>query len=426
MDQILSDSHPNLRTFIKSVNGEMIDIVGSISFESPIVASDKGITRDALFFDGEFSANFVGRLLPDYGYTISFICNLSEVTQSLTYLFTQGLSGETSGTNYNALRYKSGGFLSVFTETGEGQNNTHDTVDQLFIANVIDHIAITFSSSYFDVFKNGSFLYREPFTPADGTPDFGSIGANGPANSNYFNGVLERIRVFDTVLSNSEILALSTEAKDKTIGGTAPEGSSIRIYNAETGSHVLSVESDGTFNLVARGINDIDVICKYGSESFYVGDVETPVMDLEFISSQADYRAWVRGEVTKLSLPFSAQVAAFTLSNPAKLLGTTTTDPDTGAYEIDVAPYTSEVMVFAAMDYGRVFEPGYNLAADQVIHPTTPNRCVYRAKNAGALGDTEPDWPLVGEITSGAVVLEAHSLYEPLAGGYLKPTIEAK
>jgi hypothetical protein len=185
---------------------------------------------------------------------------------------------------------------------------------------------------------------------------------------------------------------------------------------ADIGILEVSLQSFGDWPIIYQ-FDGIHILNGGGSSDGGDGGGET---------EEPDFYAWVRGTVTKQSMPFESQVTAFTVSPTPELLGTTTTDPDTGAYEIDVAPYTGEVMVFAAMDYGRVFEAGYNLAADQVIHPETPNRCVYKAKNAGALGDTEPDWPLVGEITSGAVVLEAHSLYEPLAGGYLKPTIEAK
>lgn len=139
-----------------------------------------------------------------------------------------------------------------------------------------------------------------------------------------------------------------------------------------------------------------------------------------------DFRAWVRGVVTKYNEPFELRVTAFTVSPTPELLGTAIVDSETGEYEIDVAPYTGEVMVFAAMDYGRSFEPGYNVAAGQVIHPSTPNRFVYVAKNYGALGEIEPDWPLFGKINSGAVTLETKPMYEPLAGGYLKPTLEPK
>ncbi|WP_303495485.1 hypothetical protein [Neptunomonas phycophila] len=141
---------------------------------------------------------------------------------------------------------------------------------------------------------------------------------------------------------------------------------------------------------------------------------------------EPEFHAWVRGTVTKYNEPFELRVTAFTLSPTPELLGTASVDAETGEYEIDVAPYTGEVMVFAAMDYGRAFEPGYNVAEGQVIHPSTPNRFVYVAKNDGALGEIEPDWPLFGELASGAVTLETKPMYEPLAGGYLKPTVEPK
>lgn len=426
MRPILADDHPDLRSFIKSVNGVMTDVVGAISFDSTISQSDLGLTKDAINFDGGFSADFTGRLLPDFDYTISFVCNLRTVSQSLSYVFAQGTNGETFGTNYNAIRFKTSGYLSVFTETNQGTNNTHDTIEVLFRAGQLDHIAITFTSSYFDVFRNGQFLYRENFTYANGTPESGSIGANGPAANSYIDGVLERIRVFNRVLTAAEIIDLSAEIEDKAVSGTAPNDSSVRVYNSESGELVSHVISNGSFSTTVAGVNDIDVVCKIGPESLFLAGIEAPVDNLSFASSEVDYHAWVRGNVTKAQMPFEASVAAFSLGQTPDLLGVATSSPETGDYEIDVAPYTGYVMVVDVMDYGAEFTSGSIVSAGEVIHPTTPNRRVYVAQNSGQLGVTEPEWIESGSVVSGEVVFLAKPLYQPQAGGYLKPLIEPK
>lgn len=138
------------------------------------------------------------------------------------------------------------------------------------------------------------------------------------------------------------------------------------------------------------------------------------------------FYAWVTGTVTKFDEPTTVRVTAFSLEDPPKLLGSALSDPDTGQYSIDVAPHTAEVLVVAAPLYGREFVAGFAVAEGQIIHPTLPNRRVYKCMNTGALGGTEPLWPQVGQITSGDVTLEAVPLFEPLAGGFLKPTVVQK
>ncbi len=142
---------------------------------------------------------------------------------------------------------------------------------------------------------------------------------------------------------------------------------------------------------------------------------------------EPSFYAWVRGTVTKYGQPIELRVTAFSVEGTPVALGTTTTDPLTGEYEIDVAPHTGEVMVFVAMDYGAEWAPGMNiLHAGKIIHPTTSNRYIYLALGAGVCGSIEPTWPLGGLVDSGNVTFKAYSLFEPLAGGYLKPVIEPK
>lgn len=144
------------------------------------------------------------------------------------------------------------------------------------------------------------------------------------------------------------------------------------------------------------------------------------------VEEEPTFFAWVRGTVTKFQQPFALQVVAVSVGTQPKVLGTGWSDPETGVYAIDVAPYTGEVWVLAAQDYGAAFAPNLPLGKGQYVHPTLPNRYVYRAEGDGELAGVEPLWPTEGQFACGQVVLTPVPLYEPLAGGYLKPTIEAK
>lgn len=153
-------------------------------------------------------------------------------------------------------------------------------------------------------------------------------------------------------------------------------------------------------------------------------------VDFEFNqdpSIEPTYYAWVRGTVTKYDEPVALKVTAFAALGSLKILGEAVTDPLTGTYEIDVAPHIGEVVVVAAMDYGAPWSPNMLIQhAGKVIHPPAPNRYIYVSLVPGVCGSVEPNWPTSGNITSGDVIFTVQPLFEPLAGGYLKPTIEPK
>lgn len=154
------------------------------------------------------------------------------------------------------------------------------------------------------------------------------------------------------------------------------------------------------------------------------------VVDFEFNqdpSIEPTYHAWVRGTVTKYDEPVALKVTAFAVLGAPKIVGEAVTDPLTGMYEIDVAPHIGEVMVVATMDYGAPWSPDMLIQhTGKVIHPTAHNRHIYVSLVPGVCGSVEPNWPTSGNITSGDVIFTAQPLFEPLAGGYLKPTIEMK
>lgn len=162
------------------------------------------------------------------------------------------------------------------------------------------------------------------------------------------------------------------------------------------------------------------------SYSIPVGDA----VHFEFDSAtliEHGFYAWVRGTVTKYGQPIELRVTAFSVEGTPVALGTTTTDPLTGEYEIDVAPHTGEVMVFVAMDYGSEWVPDMPIPyTGKIVHPAIPNRYIYVSLGSGMCGTEEPAWPLDGTVQSGDIIFRAQKLFEPLAGGYLKPVIEPK
>lgn len=131
----------------------------------------------------------------------------------------------------------------------------------------------------------------------------------------------------------------------------------------------------------------------------------------------------ISGTVTKIGIPFEIKVVAVSVELEPEVLGYAYSDPVTGDYSIDVYPWTEEVLVYAAPDYGRIFQINQGLATGARIHPTIPNRYVYVALNDGITGDPEPNWPTEGDITSGTVTFTTVPLYRPLMNGYIKPTI---
>jgi hypothetical protein len=134
---------------------------------------------------------------------------------------------------------------------------------------------------------------------------------------------------------------------------------------------------------------------------------------------------YISGNVKKLDLAFEANVVAVSIGLKPKVLAASKSDALTGDYRLDVYPYTDEVILYVAPDYGVPYVPSFPMASGQIVHPSSPNKYVYVAQNDGALGADEPNWPTQGEFNSGTVTLRPVPLYRPLANGFVKPNIVA-
>jgi hypothetical protein len=211
----------------------------------------------------------------------------------------------------------------------------------------------------------------------------------------------------------------------------------IRAYNALSGrlySSTFSHSETGNYSVYSR-YSTLNLMCVHNADQVtnkplaaYVN--ENATLDFSFASDAPDdtpptsYNLVV-GNVKKLALPFEAQVVATSLGLSPKVLASTVSDPETGEYVLDVYPHEKEVLLYVTPDYGVDFEILLPMSVGSIVHPSTPNKYVYVAKNSGELGADEPNWPTQGEFNSGTVTLRPVPLYRPLANGFVKPNIVA-
>lgn len=130
----------------------------------------------------------------------------------------------------------------------------------------------------------------------------------------------------------------------------------------------------------------------------------------------------ISGNVSKLNLPFVANVVAVSIGVDPQVVGETVSDELTGDYSLDVYPHVDEVLLYVAPDYGRAFNSSLSMTAGQIMHPTIPNKFVYVAQNDGQVGFDEPTWG-EGQIVSNEVTFLPVPLYRPLMNGFVKPTV---
>lgn len=132
----------------------------------------------------------------------------------------------------------------------------------------------------------------------------------------------------------------------------------------------------------------------------------------------------IAGNVKKLGAPYGAKVVIMSDSLMPKVVGYGDSNPATGDYSIDVAPWTGEVMIAVIPEYGVEFVGNYAVpSADYVIHPTIPNGYVYVSQNSGSLSTIEPVWSTLTGVVSGDVTLTPVMLHRPLMNGFVKPTV---
>lgn len=138
------------------------------------------------------------------------------------------------------------------------------------------------------------------------------------------------------------------------------------------------------------------------------------------------FKSMIRGNVTRLDVPFGSEIIGLSTLEPPTVVGKTTSDLSTGDYELDVAPYQGQCNVVAIPDYGVEFTPETLHPVDVVIRPTTPNGFLYRVTEGGTSGLTEPTWPTQENqiVTSGSIVMITEYMLRPLVNSLITPVIE--
>lgn len=138
------------------------------------------------------------------------------------------------------------------------------------------------------------------------------------------------------------------------------------------------------------------------------------------------FRAMIRGNVKKLGLPYGADIIGVSTLTPPTVVGTTTSNAETGDYELDVAPYQGQCNVMAVPNYGIQFIPDAVLPEGALVRPTTPNGYLYKVTVAGTSASTEPEWPTVENqlVVSGSVTMITEYMLRPLVNSLLTPVIE--
>lgn len=114
---------------------------------------------------------------------------------------------------------------------------------------------------------------------------------------------------------------------------------------------------------------------------------------------------------------------AVTLS---KSLGSTSSDPDTGDYSIDLlGAYEDQVFIIAFDDYGVAFPPDTAVEVGDRVHPTTPNGHIFECTGAGTLPSEEPTWIVDTETSNlyGTASMIALPFFRPMVHGPVAPDV---
>ena len=73
------------------------------------------------------------------------------------------------------------------------------------------------------------------------------------------------------------------------------------------------------------------------------------------------------------------------------IAGHTTSDGETGDYQLDVETFGGDNFIVCMDDYGELYSAGSFVAIGARIHPTTLNGFVCRVEQAGTLPETKPE-----------------------------------
>jgi len=215
---ILADNHPDLIAFYdfnditsgslidRSTNGNDAVLAGSPPQEAGHLAS-------AVVFEGSPDSANIGGILPNDDFAVSFWMKVSSAPGTADIIVSRGASGESQATNINWLEIRGDtGNFGAFTETGGGTNHSYDFGSGPDYDGSFHHYIYQLDGGDASIYKDGALLAGPTaITVSDTTSTSGRIGRKPDASSNYLHASLDQMRIFDRVLSASEITELAGE-----------------------------------------------------------------------------------------------------------------------------------------------------------------------------------------------------------------------
>lgn len=175
---------------------------------------ETGPFGNAVVFEGSPDSANIGGILPNDDMTVSFWLKVSSIPGSDDVIIGRGAAGESVSTNIHWLDIlDTTGNFRVFTETGSGgTNHSQDMGAGPDFDGSFHHYAYVLDSGDASIYKDGTLLAGPTaITVSDSTSTGGRIGRKPETTSNYLHGSLDQMRIFDSVLSASEITELAGE-----------------------------------------------------------------------------------------------------------------------------------------------------------------------------------------------------------------------
>lgn len=226
---------------------------------------------------------------------------------------------------------------------------------------------------------------------------------------------------------------LSTTGTIVDNSGSPIEGK-LRVYETESGKLFFESDSDGGGNFTVALPESLSYVTCIASPGYLTEGVDnTAIVPIDFnygtgggVEPDPTFTAKITGNVTRLGVPFGTDIIAISKAVPPTVVGVTTSDPSTGDYTVDVAPYTGKCDLMAVPDYGVEWVENTVFTAGVKIRPTTPNGFLYSVTEAGTTDNTEPTWPTQENqvVVSGSVTMIAEYMLRPLVNSLITPVIE--
>ncbi|WP_425392096.1 BspA family leucine-rich repeat surface protein [Ekhidna sp.] len=179
-----------------------------------------GNADEAYSFDGVDDNIDIGNgVKPDFPFTVNTWVNVAELGSNQTLIRTDTWDG--TSTYHGVLVYIGGdGGLVIEYGNGAASASTRGGIitDTKLTANQWEHIAIVFESAsdiraYFNGVLSTSVATNGTGTSLDYTSANGNIGSRmqGGVDTNFYNGVIDDIRIYNRALPKSEIIDIYSE-----------------------------------------------------------------------------------------------------------------------------------------------------------------------------------------------------------------------